>query len=431
MSIIGSAQPTSDGCGRARERSLRWAVLVLAGVLLLAGCARSGQPGLGGLAARTSEETFNDADIQFLRSMIAHQEQAITMAKMVSDRTHRADLITFGATVVKRRGDEIQTIRDLLAEAEKKAQSGRDRGGSAVHLPGMVSDVALQQLADRREEEFARLFLDLMKTHAQTAVEASERAIDEGGSPAVAELAARIITTRQGELAQMQYWGHQWHLLNSVPPVGLGPGDRGEQVLVIEQRLDTLRFDVGRVDDVYDADTVQAVVAFQKLTGLPPSGRASPDVIDRLSSTQPPKPLVPNGGPVRVEIDLPRQVLFLYQDNQLFKILPISTGSGKRFCAQGQCGLAETSPGAFRVSWRVSGWHTSRLGRLFNPLYFNEGIAIHGFPTVPPQPASHGCVRIPMSSAAWFPTKVPNGTPVYVLDGKTPVTPLQPTPAGT
>jgi uncharacterized protein (DUF305 family) len=426
MDTIRPAQPALGDRERARRQPLRWVALMLAGVFILASCARTDQPG-GDAAGRAPEETFNDADREFLRGMLSHHEQAAAMAAMVPDRTDRAELITFGATVVKVRNDEIQTIRGLLADADK-ALNGLF-GGRAVQLPGRVSNAPLRQLADRRNEEFDRVFLDLMKTHAQTAVETSERVLDEGQSPAVAELAAQIIDKRQGELAQMEYWGHQWNLLDSVPPVGLGPGDRGEQVLALEQRLDGLRFDVGRVDDVYDANTVQAVVAFQKLAGLPPSGRASPDVVDRLAAAQPPEPLVAGGGPVRVEIDLPRQVLFLYQDDQLFRILPVSTGSGKRFCAEGECGLAETPPGAFQVSRRISGWRTSRLGRLFNPLYFNEGIAIHGFPSVPPQPASHGCVRIPMSSATWFPEKVPNGTPVYVLDGKTPITPLQPASA--
>ncbi|MGH8900789.1 MAG: DUF305 domain-containing protein [Egibacteraceae bacterium] len=430
MNTIRLAQPTSDGCERARRQPLRWVALVLACVFVLAGCARTDQPGPGDSADRASEETFNDADIEFLRDMISRQDRAVAMAEIVSDRTDRAELVAFSATVVKVRDDEVQTLRGLLADAGENAPSGQDGDDRAVQLPGIVSDVPLWQLADRRDEEFDRAFLDLMKTHARAAVETSERVLDEGESPAVAELAARIIDTRQDELAQIEHWGHQWHLLDSVPPVGLGHGDRGEQVLALEQRLEVLRFDVGQVDDVYDANTVQAVVAFQKLAGLPPSGRASPEVVDRLSSAQPPEPLVAGGGPVRVEIDLPRQVLFLYQDDRLFRILPVSTGSGERFCDEGECGLAETPPGAFRVSRRISGWRTSSLGRLFNPLYFNEGIAIHGFPTVPPQPASHGCVRIPMSSATWFPEKVPDGTPVYVVDGKTPITPLQPASAG-
>ena len=85
-------------------------------------------------------------------------------------------------------------------------------------------------------------------------------------------------------------------------------------------------------------------------------------------------------------------------------------------------------PRTWRRRYWKPGWDESRLGRLYNPVYFNpeDGIAIHGFPEVPTEPASHGCVRIPMSAAEWFPATVPRGTPVYVIDGQTPVAPLAP-----
>lgn len=207
--------------------------------------------------------------------------------------------------------------------------------------------------------------------------------------------------------------------VGTVPPAGLAPGASGEQVRLLEQRLDALHFDVGTVDGVYDGNTAAGVTAYQKVFGLPRSGRATQDVVDHLPLAQPPAPLVAGGGPTRVEIDLPRQVLFLYQGDALHRILPVSTGTGKRFCDEGECGIAVTPSGAYRVQRRIAGWRKSNLGRLYNPLYFRGGIAIHGFPSVPAQPASHGCVRITMTAAGWFPQLVPDGTPVYVLDGKT------------
>jgi hypothetical protein len=127
--------------------------------------------------------------------------------------------------------------------------------------------------------------------------------------------------------------------------------------------------------------------------------------------------MLPSAEPTRVEVDLKRQVLFLIRDRAVFKIITISTGSGKHYCVDGECADAVTPGGAFRVTRRIPGWRTSRLGKLFNPLYFNGGIAIHGAPSVPAYPASHGCVRITMAAAQWFPGAVANGTPVYVLGG--------------
>lgn len=196
----------------------------------------------------------------------------------------------------------------------------------------------------------------------------------------------------------------------------------------LEDRLTALRYDVSATDDVYDQNTAYAVVAFQKVAGLPRTGRATQAVVDALATASPPGPLVPGGGPTRVEIDLPRQVLLLYQNDALARILPVSTGSGKRFCADGRCRTAVTPPGSYRVGYHVDGWHKSPLGRLYNPVYYmvGVGIAIHGYHDVPPKPASKGCVRIPMSAAEAFPDQVPDDTPVYVLDGKTPPGPAPP-----
>ncbi|HWC12639.1 MAG TPA: L,D-transpeptidase family protein [Acidimicrobiales bacterium] len=214
----------------------------------------------------------------------------------------------------------------------------------------------------------------------------------------------------------------------AVPPQGLGKGDSGEAVGAVETRLAELRFEVGPVDGVFDDDTVHGVQAFQKLAGLPRDGRVTQAVADSLATTAAASPLVAGGGETRVEIDLPRQLLFLYESDALFKVLPVSTGTNEEFCDEGRCRMAVTPPGAFRVDYFKPGWDESDLGRLYNPVYFNpkDGIAIHGFPEVPTDPASHGCVRIPMSAAEWFHTRVPKGTPVYVLDGTTPVGPLAP-----
>ena len=217
------------------------------------------------------------------------------------------------------------------------------------------------------------------------------------------------------------------------PPLpGLGIGARGPEVLALEQRLVALHYDPGAVDGVFDSSTAFAVVAFQKVNGMARSSRATDDVVAAMQTATDPPSLVPGGGAGRVEVDVGRQVLFLYQDNALWRILPVSTGSGQRYCVDGECARALTPAGSYRVFQRVRGWQKSRLGVLYNPLYFNGGIAIHGEPAVPSYPASHGCVRIPMFEAEWFPSKVPNGTPVYVKNGPTAPVPFnEPAPDGT
>jgi hypothetical protein len=140
---------------------------------------------------------------------------------------------------------------------------------------------------------------------------------------------------------------------------------------------------------------------------------------------------VPYGGKNRIEVDLQTQTLKLYRAGNLELITHVSTGSHQRYCVEGECKTAITPVGSFRFSYRRSGWWESRLGKLYNPVYFtSSGIAVHGALSVPAYPASHGCVRIPMHIAEYFPSLVKRGDAVYVLDGKHKVGPAGPTQTG-
>jgi lipoprotein-anchoring transpeptidase ErfK/SrfK len=202
----------------------------------------------------------------------------------------------------------------------------------------------------------------------------------------------------------------------TVPFNGLRPGDSGPRVTDLQTKLAALHYDV-HANGSYDAATMQAVMAFQKVNGLGRDGVAGDETLGKLANPVIPGPLVAGGGSTRVEVDVARQVLFFYQGNALFKIVAVSTGSGERFCVGGRCATAVTPGGSFRVRGKVNGWQTGELGKLYKPSYFNGNIAIHGATSVPGGPASHGCVRVPMSSADWIYASLSVGTPVYVLNG--------------
>ena len=133
----------------------------------------------------------------------------------------------------------------------------------------------------------------------------------------------------------------------TVAPAGLGTGARGPEVATLEQRLDALHYDVGVVNDVYDQNTAYAVMAFQKVHGMARTGRATDDVVAALTTAKAPAALVPNGGENRIEIDIPRQVLFLYKAGALQKIVTISSGNNQRFCSEGYCRKAVTPGGSY------------------------------------------------------------------------------------
>jgi len=185
-------------------------------------------------------------------------------------------------------------------------------------------------------------------------------------------------------------------------------------VKALEVRLDTLHYFVGPIDETYDDETAQAVMSFQKVNNKDRNGKVDPALWSAISTATDPKPLVSGGKPSRVEVDVKRQALFLYENGKLSKIIGVSTGNGEDYCENGSCGTAVTPTGDFAIYRQGSGWETGPLGSLYNPQYFKGGYAIHGSLSVPAEPASHGCVRIPMGAAEWFPGHVSNGTPVHI-----------------
>jgi len=117
----------------------------------------------------------------------------------------------------------------------------------------------------------------------------------------------------------------------------------------------------------------------------------------------------------RIDVDLSRQMLSVIDDSgNVTKVLPISSGSGKWYVSEGERRRAVTPTGRFRVYRKIPGWRKSPLGLMYYPVYIAGGVAIHGSPSVPRRPASHGCIRIPMYAAKAFYDTTPIGTVVVV-----------------
>ena len=204
---------------------------------------------------------------------------------------------------------------------------------------------------------------------------------------------------------------------------------RGDDVLAMERKLDLLKYYSGPVDGKFDSQTWQGVIAFQKFNGLKRTARFDEATQQVLFTATVPGGVIPNGGLPRVEIDISRQVALVFDEYGLARVAAVSSGSGRAYCDNARprdgetdfkpyqvCGDARTPRGNYRVQRRIKGVRQSSLGTLVNPLYFNGGYAIHGSPSVPGYPASHGCVRVTNTTSNWIFENVADDTPVYVFD---------------
>lgn len=194
----------------------------------------------------------------------------------------------------------------------------------------------------------------------------------------------------------------------------LRPGDRGEMVSELQRRLHRGGFYFGKINGKYNEQTRYAVWGFQKSRRMRPSNAVGPKVWKEFDRRRRKRPLVPKGPANRVEISLTDQLLTLYRKNRPVLTSHVSTGAEVHYCEAGRCGDAVTPVGDFHVYKRAPGWTKSPLGMMYDSLYFIGGIAMHGSKMVPTRPSSHGCIRMPVPTAARLYKLVGIGEPVYV-----------------
>jgi len=94
-------------------------------------------------------------------------------------------------------------------------------------------------------------------------------------------------------------------------------------------------------------------------------------------------------------IDLDSQVFGAYEDGELVRWGPVSTGSRK----------SPTPPGLYHLNWRAKRHVSTSDSRWILHWYFNfenrEGRALHAY-EMPGYPASHSCIRLLDRDARWI-----------------------------
>lgn len=190
-----------------------------------------------------------------------------------------------------------------------------------------------------------------------------------------------------------------------------------------ERRLSELGFWTDPIDGLFDAATRTGLIAFQKWQRREVTGKLTRDEVEAIRAAHQQKddpkagsPKPKESGYAHVEVDIDRQVMLLVKADGSVKVLPVSTGSGKPFIEHGEQSVAYTPRGRFLVYEKHLGWEEGALGSMYYSNYISGGVAIHGHPSVPNYPASHGCIRIPVLAAREVSKLLPVGTIVLVYD---------------
>ncbi len=263
-------------------------------------------------------------------------------------------------------------------------------------------------------------------------VPASSRGFDvftEGGGQLIADISGWYVGSPQAathaassKVVQATTIGCVGVATWPVGPIRTGSGL--DAVKRLQYRLLELGFWNAGIDGQYGLSTKQAVMAFQKWTGLTATSVVDATTAAFLNTTQC-KPVAGRTTGDFFEVDKAKQIAFVVRDGKVVYTFNVSTGNGKDYDEEDQrsggraTGVAITPVGDFRIyKERDEKVYEGTLGSLYRPKFVVGGIAVHGSRSIPAYPASHGCIRVanPVMDLIWLENLLPQGAKVWIHD---------------
>jgi uncharacterized protein (DUF305 family) len=157
---------------------------------------------------RMTPQPVSPADVAFVAGMVPHHRQALEMAALAPDRAADPQVRAIAERITAAQGPEIAALEGWLdARADDAGGAGHgsghtDHGG--VH-PGMATPEQMAALAAASGPEFDALFLQMMITHHEGALQMADERRAGGGTDAQAELMADdVAVTQTAEIERMR-----------------------------------------------------------------------------------------------------------------------------------------------------------------------------------------------------------------------------------
>jgi uncharacterized protein (DUF305 family) len=172
----------------------RVALVVLASAMLVAAGACGGG------------EDHNDADVAFAQGMIPHHEQAITMSDLALAKANAAEVKALAGRIKSAQEPEIAEMEGWLEDWGEpvRSEGGGHAGHAGMDVGGVLTEAEMQRLEASSGPEFDRLFLEGMIRHHEGAITMARDEQTDGKFADAKELAARIITSQEAEIAEMR-----------------------------------------------------------------------------------------------------------------------------------------------------------------------------------------------------------------------------------
>jgi hypothetical protein len=180
----------------------------------------------------------------------------------------------------------------------------------------------------------------------------------------------------------------------------LHKGNRGPEVSVFNDLLARRGYATSH-GKKYTQTTGWGVLAFRKVHEMSRIQSSTSGIFKTLAEGRGAYDVQHPGAGRHAEVNLAKQVLVLAEGEKPVRTYHISSGTIATPSDQGGYHFYRRQPGFNAVG-------------MYYSTYYHGGEAVHGYHSVPTHPASHGCIRVPISQAREIYNWVQLGMPIFV-----------------
>ena len=162
-----------------------------------------------GLAKESSPNAANAPyDLQFLDTMIEHQQSAVEIAKPIVAKADNAELKKFAVKIVADQNKNVEQMKNWRKKwfASQPAAMNMEMPGIAEATKG----INLKKMDTEGGKQLDMRFLDMMTKHHQGAITLANEALEKAEHREIKTLANQIIKAREAEIKRMQDWKTSW-----------------------------------------------------------------------------------------------------------------------------------------------------------------------------------------------------------------------------
>ncbi|CAN5460431.1 hypothetical protein BH09GEM1_BH09GEM1_34020 [soil metagenome] len=164
--------------------------------------------------AQPAQPTASHADVDFVKGVIAHHAQALTMEAMAPAHGASARVQLLAAELETSQRGKVQALQAWLKERGQAvpvvadAHADHDHGVTGVgaaehaHMAGMLTEDQLEELAHARGVRFDRVFLAYMIQHHQGGIATGAKLTGVGVD--VAAVAQALVADEKALVVRMQ-----------------------------------------------------------------------------------------------------------------------------------------------------------------------------------------------------------------------------------